>query len=303
MLIDLLGTLLFLASVVGALGVVIALLYGALTRQGRLIRVVLISAAVWLAVYSAMLIGASLLTPQRVLEPRQERCFDEMCFSVLQATTQPTVGDGEHTQAAHGRYYVVTVQLRNASQRTAQKPDHPAFFLDDGRGRHYLPSQAAQQALGQQPVWDARLQPGETQPRTLVVDAPANLLQQSPLPRLGITEGSWPTPLIIGDENSPWHRVTVMQLAFDPAVASPQQSLVTAHENPSPPHGQPQMTVGLGNPCVAFRTVLYHSIVHAYSAFLLLFSSIEFRFVPSHCCHFCCQSLHAVTARFLRTSP
>jgi hypothetical protein len=150
-----------------------------------------------------------------VLEPHQERCFDEMCFSVLQAMTQSTVGNREQMQTAQGLYYVVTVQLRNASQRTAQKPDHPAFFLDDGQGGHYPPSQGAQHALGQQPVWDARLQPGETQARTLVFDAPKTFLQQSPQPRLGITEGSWPTPLIIGDENSPWHQVTVIQLAFE----------------------------------------------------------------------------------------
>jgi hypothetical protein len=214
MLIELVGTVLFLASVVGALGVVIALVYGALTRRRRLIRVLLLSSVIWLVGYSALLIGASLLTPEQVLEAHQERCFDEMCFSVLQATTVPTVGDGEQTRTAQGLYYVVTVQLRNASQRTAQKPDHPAFFLDDGRGRHYFPSQAAQQTLGQQPVWDARLPPGETQPRTLIFDAPADLAQRSPLPRLGITEGSWPTPLIIGDENSPWHQVTVIQLIF-----------------------------------------------------------------------------------------
>ena len=173
MLIELVGTVLFLASVMGALGVVIALVYGALTRRRRLISVLFISAAVWLMGYSVLLIGASLLTPQQVLEAHQERCFDEICFSVLQATTLPTVGDGEQTRTAQGLYYVVTVQLRNASQRIAQKPDHPAFFLDDGRGRHYQLSQAAQQTLGQQPAWDARLQPGETQPRTLIFDAPA----------------------------------------------------------------------------------------------------------------------------------
>src|SRR6185437_16010021 len=123
-------------------------------------------------------------TAQQVLDAHQERCFDEMCFSVPQSMTQSTVDNGEQTQTAQGLYYVVTVQLRNASQRTAQKPDHPAFFLDDGRGSHYLPSQSTQQALGQQPVWDARLQPGEAQSRTLVFDAPVTLLQQSPLPRL-----------------------------------------------------------------------------------------------------------------------
>jgi hypothetical protein len=46
MLIELLGTLVFLASVVGALGVVIALLYLALTQRRRLIPILLIGSAV-----------------------------------------------------------------------------------------------------------------------------------------------------------------------------------------------------------------------------------------------------------------
>ncbi|HEY1391094.1 MAG TPA: DUF4352 domain-containing protein [Ktedonobacterales bacterium] len=214
MLIELLGTLLFLVSLVGALSVLMALVYGVFTRRRQLIRVLLTGAAIWLAVYTFLLVSASLFTPQPVLEAHQERCFDEMCFSVLNAATQATVGDGEQAQAAQGLYYAVTVQLRNASQRTAQKPDHPAFFLDDGRGHQYQLSPTAQQALGQQPVWDTRLQPGERQSRPLVFDASANLLHQSPQPRLGITEGSWPTPLIIGDENSPLHQVTEIQLMF-----------------------------------------------------------------------------------------
>src|SRR5262245_49202922 len=81
MLIELLGTLVFLATVAGALGVVIALVCALVARRRRLIRAVLIGSAIWIATYGVVLVGASLLTPQRVLEPRQERCFDEMCFS------------------------------------------------------------------------------------------------------------------------------------------------------------------------------------------------------------------------------
>jgi hypothetical protein len=214
MLIEFIGTLVFLATVAGALSALIVLVYALVTQRLRMVRAVLIGSLIWVAAYSALLVGASLLTPQRVLDAHQERCFDEMCFSVVQATTQSALGTGAQAQSAQGLFYVVTVQLRNASQRTAQKPDHPAFFLDDGQGRQYLPSPTGQQAIGQQPVWEIRLQPGETQVRTLIFDAPTLLRQQSLQPRLGVTEGSWPTPVIIGDENSPWHQRTLIQLAF-----------------------------------------------------------------------------------------
>jgi Domain of unknown function (DUF4352) len=224
--IELAGTLIFLATVVGLLGALLLLGYAVVRRQGRLARIVLLISLLWLVVYGALLVGVSLLTPQRVLEQSQERCFDEMCFSVTQAVTQSTLGIGTQKQQAQDMFYVVTVQLRNASQRVAQKPDRPAFVLDDAHGRLYSPSSRGQQAVGQRPTWETRLQPGEKQERTLVFDAPASFQQQTPQPRLGITEGRWPTPLIIGDENSPWHRITVIQLALQPAAH--QRSLPTA---------------------------------------------------------------------------
>jgi hypothetical protein len=213
--IELVGTVLFLASVVGGLGALTLLGYAVVRRRRRLARSVLLASLLWVVVYGALLIGTSLVTPQQILAEGQERCFDEMCFSITQAVTQPTLGTGTQPR---GTFYVVTMQLRNASRRVAQKPDHPTFFLDDAQGKHYLPSPSGQQAFGQQPTWETRLQPGETQARLLVFDAPASLQLQTPQPRLGITEGSWPTPLIIGDENSPWHQQTVIRLTVHPTA-------------------------------------------------------------------------------------
>ena len=85
MLIEFLGTLLFLISVMGALGVVIALIYRMFTKRRRLVRVVLISSAVWLVAYYALLGIASLLTSQQGLEAHQERCFDKQGFRLPQA--------------------------------------------------------------------------------------------------------------------------------------------------------------------------------------------------------------------------
>ena len=204
-----LGDLLFLASVLGVLALIIVSAIALLRRNRHLARNIFLAILVWLIAYTIALLGASLLTPQTVLALRHEHCFDEMCFSVTQVATAKTIGNAPHRLTATGLFYVVTVQLRNAALRTAQKPDSPSFVLVDAQGHSYSPSQVAQQAIEQQPEWDSQLQPGEMQSREIIFDASA-VLQQ---PGLLITEGGWPTPLIIGDENSPFHQKTEIRLS------------------------------------------------------------------------------------------
>jgi hypothetical protein len=203
-----LESLYFLATVLVLLSATLALIATCLRRKWRLACSILLVLLIWLGVYLVMLLSVSLLTPQTVLAQRQERCFDEMCFSVTQVTARKTLSAGAQGQAAGSISYLVTVQLRNASRRTAQKPDSPAFTLVDQQGNSYTPAPEAQQVLGQKPVWQNRLQPGETEPRQILFDVPG-LLQQ---PGLIISEGGWLTSFIIGDENSLFHKKTEVRL-------------------------------------------------------------------------------------------
>lgn len=180
-------TLFFLLTALALLATLIALPVTLVTRHFALARVLLGGMLVWLAVYIALL-GFAWFTPATVRQPGQEVCFDEMCFSVTQANRVSTT---------HGTTVTVTVQLRNASLRTAQKPDSPILQLVDGQGRIYQPS-----SDGEQPVWSQKLQPGETQVRALVF----KLLTSASNPVLTVTEGSFPAPLIIGSVNSPFHK-------------------------------------------------------------------------------------------------
>lgn len=202
-----LSDLLFLVTVFCLLIFLIILIIALLRRKKRMARNTLFGMLIWLCVYTALLIGVSVLTPQRVLALHQEHCFDEMCFSVTQVATTKIVGNAPHRLSANGIFYIVTVQLRNAALRMPQKPDNPSFVLVDVQGHSYNPSQEAQQATGQQPAWDSQLQPGETQSRLVIFEVPG-LLQQ---PGLLTSEGGWPTSLIIGDENSPFHQKTVIR--------------------------------------------------------------------------------------------
>lgn len=212
-----LGELLFLISIFGIFVLAIVFFIALLRRNQRQARNSLLGILGWLAAYAAVLLGASLLTPQTVLALHQEHCFDEMCFSVTQVATAKTIGNAPRQRITNGIFYIVTVQLRNAALRAPEKPDSPSFVLVDTQGHSYDPSQEAQQAVGQQPSWDSQLQPGEIQPREVVFDVPA-LLQQ---PGLLISEGGWPTRLMIGDENSPFHQKTVVLLSDERAMLLP----------------------------------------------------------------------------------
>jgi hypothetical protein len=208
--IETIGLLLFFITVVGILGAVAYIIYALVTGKRRRAGLTAVMSALWLIAYVLCMIVVSALTPQRILDPSQERCFDEMCFSVSHVATTDALGSGPTQQTAHGAYYIVTVQLRNASSRTAQKPDHPVFFLEDQQGVRYTSSPAGQKAVGNEPTWDQKLQPGERQTRDIVFDVSA----QTQRPRLGIIEGTGPGPLIIGDEQSLFHKQTQIQLTI-----------------------------------------------------------------------------------------
>ncbi len=188
------STLIFLLTVLALFSTLIALPIVLFQRRLDLARIIGGGMLAWLIIYTALLFGFAWFSPQTILNQGQEECFDDMCFSVTQA---------RFAAATQGSELIVTLQLRNAALRTAEKPDHPAAYLVDQQGKTYQPS-----STGQQPVWDQQLLSGETQQRTLIF--PISAMSSSPF--LVVTEGSFPTPLIIGDNNSPFHRKTEFRL-------------------------------------------------------------------------------------------
>lgn len=188
------ATLFFLLTTLALIGTLIVSPIALVQRRLAMARLVAGGMLVWLVVYGALLFGFAWFTPQTILVSGQEHCFDEMCFAVTRANSVAT---------AQANTITVTLRLRNAALHTAQKPDHPDAYLVDQRGKSYQPS-----AAGQQPVWDQQLPAGTMQERTLSFVVPAHIN----VPYLIVTEGSFPAPLIIGNENSPFHKKTEFRL-------------------------------------------------------------------------------------------
>jgi hypothetical protein len=181
------NTLVFLLTLLVLVGALVAAPVTLFQKRSSLARRIGLGMLAWLGVYVALLLGFAWLTPQEYLNLKQEKCFDEMCFSVTQATRVAT---------PQGTTVTIMLQLRNAALRSAQKPDSPVAVLVDGQGHAYQLS-----AMSQHPVWAQQLQPGETQDRALIFQIPATVTTVF----LEITEGSFPSQVIIGSENSPWH--------------------------------------------------------------------------------------------------
>ena len=127
------GAFLLLINVLGLVVLVGSILAALIRRRFAVVRRLSLIGGAWLALYGAALLAVSLTSAPVQLAPGQERCFDEMCFSVTQVTAS-AVG----APAAAQRYYTVTIQLRNAARGTAQKPDSPAVRLIDQRGQLYV---------------------------------------------------------------------------------------------------------------------------------------------------------------------
>lgn len=205
------GDLIFLATGLMIVVSVVVLAIALATRHWQFVRRVSLVGVTWLLIYAVALLVVSWVTPQQTLAMGQEHCFDDMCFSVTQAriANSVTSQDGA-SHVAQGAYYIVTVQLRNKARRQPQKPDSPGAYLVDSSGHTYQLARDGRQAIGQEARWDERLQPDERQTRELVFDAPTNAGPFS----LVVTEGGWPSALVIGDENSPFHQKTAMRLTL-----------------------------------------------------------------------------------------
>lgn len=137
-----------------------------------------------MALYALVLVGVSVTTPAGSLAAGEWKCFDDWCVSLTSV-----VRTGDTVQ--------VVLAVRNQGRRE-QAPDTPRVWLDhQGRREEVLV-----------PGLGSRVAGGATRelpPIQLTTPAAEG-------PRLLVTEGGFPSVLVIGDENSPLHPQSAWQL-------------------------------------------------------------------------------------------
>jgi hypothetical protein len=192
---------------------------------------IFVAAAVLILGYSATLVGASLASKELTLSPGAEKYFCEidchLAYSVTEAKTAATVGVNESAVKAQGRFVIVTVRTRfdetTISRHRGNSPLVPSsreVTLFDGAGNRYPVSETGQQALNAMGEAGTSmmkpLRPGESYVSRIAFDVPPGVSN----PRLLIaspTDPRWIGAVIIGDEDSVWHKKVFLALGPAPA--------------------------------------------------------------------------------------
>lgn len=221
-----LSALLFLGTGALLAGLIVALLVLLARRNGHAARRVGLAAGGVAGAYLAVLLGASLASPPRVVEPGNAKYFCELdchlAYSVAGARRVQALGPLH----PRGGFEVVAVRVwfdpRTTSPRRGDAPLSPnprAVRLLDADGRAYGHSARGQEALeaaeGPQVPLTQALRPGESYTTSLVFEAPANAQATALL----LTESDPVTHLLIGHENSLLHAPIPFRLGESPRTA------------------------------------------------------------------------------------
>lgn len=226
--------LLFLVSALGCGVALIAAIAVLALRRWRVARRLLLGLSVYLLLYSLALVAVSALTPQQSVRMGQRRCFDDWCIAVAQATQTLAVG-ANSSVVAHGRFTLVTVRVTNAAQRVTQREYGDTLYLLDSAGHRYDVSVAAQRALDAtglsgQPI-DTPLVPGASFTHTSAFDTPPNATGLS----MVIAHAPFPGAIVIGDDESFFHRPTLMLLGITATTGDPHPKRQPSVQPAAPP--------------------------------------------------------------------
>jgi hypothetical protein len=183
--------LLVLVTIVTLITTVVFAVGGKVARAGRILRRLGISAGV----YFVIVIGVSVLNPQRVYRVGDTQCFDDWCIGVVGA---------QWTGAPPVERYEITLRLSNRARRVPMGEKGTVVYLTDAQGRRYDPlPDGADVAL------DTVLQPGESVSATRRFDVPRDT------PNLGLIythEGGFPIGWFIITEGGWFQKPPVVTL-------------------------------------------------------------------------------------------
>lgn len=144
-----------------------------------------------IGVYLAVVIAVSIASPRRLIPMKEPRCFDDWCVSVDRV---------DRTPAGTEVSYAVTLRLSSRARARAQRESGVSVHVLDDRGRRFEPREDPQDV-----PFNVLLHPGES------VDATRRFLLPADVqgPGLVITHERFPGILIIGDDQSLFHKPSV----------------------------------------------------------------------------------------------
>ena len=213
-----------LMAVCGAIFVAaVALVFSIVNRKLAVAGAALIAIVNIGVIYLGLLLIFSFRSEDKLLARGEEKYFCEMdchlAYSIAQVRETKVLEDAFNRANATGTFWLITIQTRfdenTVSPTRGNAPLNPnprIVYVLDGHGTRYLPSSEGQLILGrsQDPgkPMSTPIRPGETYTTTFVFDLPVDVSN----PTLLIQDDHPLARLIIGHENSPFHKKIRFQL-------------------------------------------------------------------------------------------
>jgi hypothetical protein len=186
------GELLLLAT---TLTTAVLLVWALWTRSRRLVSITIAI----IGTYAIALLTVSFSSREHLVDSTYAKKF---CAADCDLSL--SVAKAEH----RGDTWTVQVKVQSSAARVTMTPSSPQAILIDEYGREYAGSNELDSAPFARPV-----APGESYIKTLVFHVPDTVKT----PRLLLREGGWPEHFVVGDENSFFHKKTLILLR-DPVV-------------------------------------------------------------------------------------
>jgi len=206
--------LLFIVVVVITVIVLIASIVNILRHRSKQTIVLLKQYVLGLAIYFGILVTVSLVSPQRVVEIKENRCFDDWCLAVEDVMLKEELGPVTNSIKPNGVFYVITLKLLNHARGRSQRAGSVAVHLIDGQGTVYDVSAQGQTAFESQqgtvPPLTSTIDVGQSVITYQVFDVPKNIrnINLTVEHPVGFSPGFF----VIGDETSLFHKPTIVHL-------------------------------------------------------------------------------------------
>jgi hypothetical protein len=192
---DLLLLALVAWTVLGAIGVSISLFLGDRAKALRHLGWIF---GIW-AAYLAVLMGASVMQPQKIVAMGQNQCFGEVCFAVTGVEEVPgfLIHDGS-------RLVRVSVRVSNRGRGKTQSDKLVQAYLVDAQGRRW------EESMG---ISSVRLTAAVPAGSAVMSEAVFKVAKDASGLALVLTHGRWQRGVfVIGDPDSLLHRKTMVPL-------------------------------------------------------------------------------------------
>jgi hypothetical protein len=215
------GVLLMLMTIGGLIVAGILLVAAWLNESVWLRKFVIGGVAVWFAFYFAMLLGFSFFSTEKTLaigEAKEYCGFYLDCHlhtAVTNVTRTKTIGNS----TSNGEFYIVTVKVFSNARRATLGLLTVDAHVVDAEGQPYYRDMQAEEQLPTQPDFEQKISPSGSFEKQIVFDLPDNVQN----PRLDIRDGYGIDHVIeavlVGDEDSIFHKRNYFALSEPPAVA------------------------------------------------------------------------------------